>query len=127
MSQKNHTKLDEALALITEIKEAASPQEEDEMKAEDIAEIVKQAVEPLTTKIDKIEKQVNGEEVEPTPEEQTAEEKIADIIQKAIDPIAKRVENIENATSIRKGLDPDEEFTPGQQPIKKSVWAGINL
>lgn len=127
LSQKNHTKLDEALALITEIKEAASPQEEDEMKAEDIAEIVKQAVEPLATKLEKIEKQVNGEEVEPTPEEQTAEEKIADIIQKAIDPIAKRVENIENAASIRKGLDPDEEFTPGKQPIKKSVFANLNL
>ncbi len=97
------------------------------MKAEDIAEIVKQAVEPLATKLEKIEKQVNGEEVEQTPEEQTAEEKIADIIQKAIDPIAKRVENIENAASIRKSLDPDAEHTPGTQPITKSKWAGLNL
>ncbi|MES9780727.1 XkdF-like putative serine protease domain-containing protein [Bacillus thuringiensis] len=127
LSQKNHTKLDEALALITEIKEAASPQEEDEMKAEDIAEIVKQAVEPLASKLDKIEKQVNGEEVEPTPEEQTEEEIAAAVIQKALEPITKRLENIENAASIRKGLDPDEEVTPGQQPIKKSKWAGLNL
>ncbi|MBC2682732.1 hypothetical protein HAU06_00710 [Bacillus toyonensis] len=127
LSQKNHTKLDEALALITEIKEAASPQEEEEMKAEDIAEIVKQAVEPLASKLDKIEKQVNGEEVEPTPEEQTEEEKAAAVIQKALEPITKRLENIENAASIRKGLDPDEEVTPGQQTIKKSKWAGINL
>ncbi|MDT3495950.1 XkdF-like putative serine protease domain-containing protein [Bacillus toyonensis] len=127
LSQKNHTKLDEALALITEIKEAASPQEEDEMKAEDIAEIVKQAVEPLATKLEKIEKQVNGEEVEPTPEEQTEEEKAAAVIQKALEPITKRLENIENAASIRKGLDPDEEVTPGQQPIKKSVFSNLNL
>ncbi|MCY8955767.1 XkdF-like putative serine protease domain-containing protein [Bacillus cereus] len=127
LSQKNHAKLDEALALISEIKEAASPQEEDEMKAEDIAEIVKQAVEPLASKLDKIEKQVNGEEVEPTPEEQTEEEKAAAVIQKALEPITKRLENIENAASIRKGLDPDEEVTPGQQTIKKSKWAGINL
>ncbi|HDR4464367.1 XkdF-like putative serine protease domain-containing protein [Bacillus cereus group sp. MYBK249-1] len=127
LSQKNHTKLDEALALITEIKEAASPQEEDEMKAEDIAEIVKQAVEPLATKLEKIEKQVNGEEVEPTPEEQTEEETAAAVIQKALEPITKRLENIENAASIRKGLDPDEEVTPGQQQIKKSKWAGLNL
>ncbi|MCU7676708.1 MULTISPECIES: XkdF-like putative serine protease domain-containing protein [Bacillus cereus group] len=127
LSQKNHTKLDEALALITEIKEAASPQEEDEMKAEDIAEIVKQAVEPLATKLEKIEKQVNGEEVEPTPEEQTEEEKAAAVIQKVLEPITKRLENIENAASIRKGLDPDEEVTPGQQQIKKSKWAGLNL
>ncbi|MGE1215399.1 hypothetical protein COI60_07400 [Bacillus toyonensis] len=127
LSQKNHAKLDEALALITEIKEAASPQEEEEMKAEDMAEIVKQAVEPLATKLDKIEKQVNGEEVEPTPEEQTDEEKVAVVIQKALEPFAERLENIENAASIRKGLDPDEEFTPGQQQIKKSKWAGINL
>ncbi|QPW48819.1 hypothetical protein G9298_13985 [Bacillus thuringiensis] len=127
LSQKNHAKLDEALALISEIKEAASPQEEDEMKAEDIAEIVKQAVEPLASKLDKIEKQVNGEEVEPTPEEQTEEEKAAAVIQKALEPITKRLENIENAASIRKGLDPDEEVTPGQQKIKKSKWAGINL
>lgn len=127
LSQKNHTKLDEALALITEIKEAASPQEEDEMKAEDIAEIVKQAVEPLATKLDKIEKQVNGEEVEPTPEEQTEEEKAAAVIQKALEPITKRLENIENAASIRKGLDPDVEVALGQQPIKKSKWAGLNL
>ncbi|MED3396843.1 XkdF-like putative serine protease domain-containing protein [Bacillus wiedmannii] len=125
LSQKNHAKLDEALALISEIKEAASQEEEEEMKAEDIAEVVKQAVAPLATKLDKIEKQVNGEE--PTPEEQTAEEKIADIIQKAIDPIAKRVENIENAASIRKGLDPDGDPVPGQQPIKKSIWTGVNL
>ncbi|WP_242315835.1 XkdF-like putative serine protease domain-containing protein [Bacillus cereus group sp. BfR-BA-01355] len=127
LSQKNHTKLDEALALITEIKEAASPQEEDEMKAEDIAEIVKQAVEPLATKLDKIEKQVNGEEVEPTPEEQTEEEKAAAVIQKALEPITKRLENIENAASVRKGLDPDEDFKPGQQPIKKSVFSNLNL
>ncbi|MFJ7554680.1 XkdF-like putative serine protease domain-containing protein [Bacillus thuringiensis] len=127
LSQKNHTKLDEALALITEIKEAASPQEEDEMKAEDIAEIVKQAVEPLATKLEKIEKQVNGEEEELTPEEQTEEEKAAAVIQKALEPITKRLENIENTASIRKGLDPDEEVTPGQQQIKKSKWAGLNL
>lgn len=127
LSQKNHAKLDEALALISEIKEAASPEEEEEMKAEDIAEIVKQAVEPLATKLEKIEKQVNGEEVEPTLEEQTEEEKVAAVIQKALEPFAERLENIENAASIRKSLDPDEEFTPGQQPIKKSVWTGINL
>ncbi|MEK5013653.1 XkdF-like putative serine protease domain-containing protein [Bacillus sp. FSL L8-0315] len=127
LSQKNHAKLDEALALISEIKEAASPQEEDEMKAEDIAEIVKQAVEPLASKLDKIEKQVNGEEVERTPEEQTEEEKAAAVIQKVLEPITKRLENIENAASIRKGLDPDEEVTPGQQQIKKSKWAGLNL
>lgn len=127
LSQKNHTKLDEALALITEIKEAASPQEEDEMKAEDIAEVVKQAVAPLATKLDKIEKQVNGEETEPTPEELTEEEKTAAVIQKALEPITKRLENIENAASIRKGLDPDEDFKPGQQPIKKSVFSNLNL
>ncbi|MGN4808825.1 XkdF-like putative serine protease domain-containing protein [Bacillus cereus group sp. MYBK108-2] len=127
LSQKNHAKLDEALALISEIKETATPQEEDEMKAEDIAEIVKQAVEPLATKLEKIEKQVNGEEVEPTSEEQTEEEKAAAVIQKALEPITKRLENIENAASIRKGLDPDEEVTPGQQQIKKSKWAGLNL
>ncbi|KAB5627886.1 hypothetical protein E8M24_31075, partial [Bacillus thuringiensis] len=127
LSQKNHTKLDEALALITEIKEAASPQEEDEMKAEDIAGIVKQAVEPLATKLEKIEKQVNGEETEPTPEELTEEEKTAAVIQKALEPFAERLENIEKAASIRKSLDPDEEYIPGQQPIKKSIWTGVNL
>ncbi|MEN3130529.1 MULTISPECIES: XkdF-like putative serine protease domain-containing protein [Bacillus cereus group] len=127
LSQKNHEKLDEALALISEIKEAASPQEEDEMKAEDIAEIVKQAVEPLTTKLDKIEKQVNGEEIEPKPEELTEEEKTAAVIQKALEPFAERLENIEKAASIRKSLDPDEEYIPGQQPIKKSIWTGVNL
>ncbi|EJQ71637.1 hypothetical protein IG7_01955 [Bacillus cereus HuA2-4] len=130
LSQKNHTKLDEALSLINEIKESASPEEEEEMKVEDIAEIVKQAVEPLSTKLDKIEKQVNGEEVpgdNPTPEEQTEAEKAAEVIQKALEPITKRLENIENAASIRKGLDPDEELIPGQQQIKKSKWAGLNL
>lgn len=130
LSQKNHTKLDEALSLINEIKESASSEEEEEMKVEDIAEIVKQAVEPLSTKLDKIEKQVNGEEVpgdNPTPEEQTEAEKAAEVIQKALEPITKRLENIENAASIRKGLDPDEELTPGQQQIKKSKWAGLNL
>ncbi|MFP3415306.1 XkdF-like putative serine protease domain-containing protein [Bacillus sp. SIMBA_074] len=127
LSQKNHAKLDEALALISEIKESASPEEEEEMKVDDIAEIVKQAVEPLATKLDKIEKQVNGEEVEPTPEEQTDEEKVAAVIQKALAPFAERLENIENAASIRKSLDPDGEPVPGQQPIKKSVFAGLDL
>ncbi|MDA1650429.1 XkdF-like putative serine protease domain-containing protein [Bacillus cereus group sp. TH160LC] len=130
LSQKNHTKLDEALALISEIKEAAAPQEEDEMKADEIAEIVKQAIQPFAEQVEKIAKQVNGEEVpgdNPTPEEQTEEEKVAAVIQKALEPFAERLENIENAASIRKSLDPDEEFTPGQQPIKKSVWTGINL
>ncbi|BAR87855.1 xkdF (plasmid) [Bacillus thuringiensis serovar tolworthi] len=44
-----------------------------------------------------------------------------------LEPITKRLENIENAASIRKGLDPDEEVTPGQQPIKKSVFSNLNL
>ncbi|WP_242291297.1 XkdF-like putative serine protease domain-containing protein [Bacillus cereus group sp. BfR-BA-01356] len=127
LSQNNHTKLDAALSLINEIKEAATSQEDEEMKVEEIAEIVKQAVEPLATKLDKIEKQVNGEEVEPTPEEQTDEEKAAAVIQKALEPFAKRLDNLENTASIRKGLDPDEEFTPGQQPIKKSVFSNLNL
>ncbi|PEU21923.1 XkdF-like putative serine protease domain-containing protein [Bacillus wiedmannii] len=127
LSQKNHAKLDEALALISEIKEAAAPQEEDEMKAEDIAEVVKQAVAPLATKLDKIEKQVNGEEVEPTPEEQTDEEKVAAVIQKALEPFAERLGNLENTASVRKSLDPDGDPVPGQQPIKKSIWTGVNL
>lgn len=130
LSQKNHAKLDEALALISEIKEAASPEEEEEMKVEDIADIVKQAVQPLAEQVEKIAKQVNGEEVpsdNPTPEEQTETEKIEGMIQKALEPIAKQIEDIGKTASIRKGLDPDEELTPGQQQIKKSKWAGLNL
>ncbi|MEC5241218.1 XkdF-like putative serine protease domain-containing protein [Bacillus mycoides] len=130
LSQKNHTKLDEALSLINEIKEAASSEEEDEMKAEDIAEIVKQAIQPFAEQVEKIAKQVNGEEVpgdNPTPEEQTETEKIDGMIQKALEPIVKQIEDIGKTASIRKGLDPDEEPIPGQQPIKKSVFSNLNL
>lgn len=130
LSKKNHTKLDEALSLINEIKEAATPQEEDEMKADEIAEIVKQAIQPFAEQVEKIAKQVNGEEVpgdNPTPEEQTETEKINGMIQKALEPIVKQIEDIGKTASIRKGLDPDEEFTPGQQQIKKSVFSNLNL
>ncbi|MEI4646318.1 XkdF-like putative serine protease domain-containing protein [Bacillus cereus] len=130
LSQKNHTKLDEALSLITEIKEAATPQEDEEMKAEEIAEIVKQAIQPFAEQVEKIAKQVNGEEVpgdNPTPEEQTETEKIEGMIQKAIEPIAKQIEDIGKTASIRKGLDPDGDPISGQQQIKKSKWAGLNL
>ncbi|HDR8039591.1 TPA: hypothetical protein QCZ17_001783 [Bacillus cereus] len=130
LSQKNHTKLDEALSLINEIKEAATPQEEDEMKAEEIADIVKQAVQPLAEQVEKIAKQVNGEEEpgdNPTPEEQAETEKIEGMIQKALEPIAKQIEDIGKTAAIRKGLDPDGDPIPGQQTIKKSKWAGLNL
>ncbi|QWG50325.1 hypothetical protein EXW28_10795 [Bacillus mycoides] len=130
LSQKNQTKLDEALSLINEIKDAATSQEDEEMKAEDIAEIVKQAVQPLTEQVEKIAKQVNGEEAtgdNPTPEEQTETEKIEGMIQKALEPIAKQIEDIGKTASIRKGLDPDGDPIPGQQPIKKSKWTGLNL
>ncbi|MGG1792393.1 XkdF-like putative serine protease domain-containing protein [Bacillus mycoides] len=130
LSQKNHTKLDEALSLINEIKESASPEEEEEMKVEDIADIVKQAVQPLAEQVEKIAKQVNGEEDpgdNPTPEEQAETEKIEGMIQKALEPIAKQIEDIGKTAAIRKGLDPDEELTPGQQPIKKSVFSNLSL
>lgn len=100
------------------------------MKADEIAEIVKQAIQPFAEQVEKIAKQVNGEEVpgdNPTPEEQTETEKINGMIQKALEPIVKQIEDIGKTASIRKGLDPDEEFTPGQQQIKKSVFSNLNL
>ncbi|CAM4358668.1 hypothetical protein BAMA_16480 [Bacillus manliponensis] len=131
LSKKNETKLDEALSLINEIKEAATPKEEEEMKPEEVAEIVKQAVEPLAEQVKKIAKQVNGDEASGdnhTATELTETEKIEGMIQKQLEPIVKQIEDIGKNVSIRKGLDPDFEPTPGQQEIKKTnKWAGINL
>lgn len=116
----------EALGKLIEL-DTEKEEEESDVKKEDIEKMigaaVAKAVEPLTKKLDTIEKE-EGQETEPTGDE-TKTDTIADVVGKAIEkamaPLVERVDKVEKARGISKSQEPD----PEQTEVKKSVWDGL--
>ena len=95
----------------------------EEMKKEDLQEIIKEAIEPLNTKIQELEKEMKGEEIEDKQEETITKEDIAKAVKEAIEPLNERIKKIENFKGISKQLDGEEE----QVEKSTSVFAGIDI
>lgn len=100
----------------------------EDMEIEDLKEIIKEAVEPISAKVEAIEKSMEVQEPtkqEPEPKEDNiAKEDIAKAVKEAIEPLNSRIEKIESFKGVSKQLEDDNE------PIKKestSVFAGINI
>ncbi len=99
------------------------PEGDEDLKKEDIAEIVKEAVAPLQSRLDEIEKGDTKAD-DPIKETELSKEDIAKAVIEAITPLTERIEKIENF----KGISKQEEGTD-ETDINKSTstFAGINI
>ncbi|WYP24756.1 XkdF-like putative serine protease domain-containing protein [Alkalihalobacillus sp. FSL W8-0930] len=102
--------------------------EENDLKPEDITAAVAKALEPVTARIDEIEKQ--QEENNPTdPEGGTGDtnedlsEVVTKAVAKAIEPVSDRITKLEKARGISKQDDSDNNNP--KEPVQKSMWDGL--
>jgi hypothetical protein len=117
----------EALGKLVELD--AQEEEEIDVKKEDIekmiGEAVQKAVEPITKKLDDIEKGAEGTDGEEGTETTEGQDNIADVVSeavaKALKPLNERLDKVEKARGIKKS----EEDPEPTDPIKKSVWDGL--
>lgn len=98
---------------------------DDEVKKEDIekmvAEGIAKALEPVTAKLDALEK---GEKPAAEPKELTADDvakMVTEAVIKAVEPLTQRIEKVETARGVAKQVDGDGQ----PQEVKKSVWDGL--
>lgn len=97
----------------------------EDMKREELQEIIKEAIAPISEKVEAIEKELNPEAPE-TPEakeEGITKEEIAAAVKEALSPLSERIEKVENHKGVSKQLEEQED-------VKKestSIFAGINI
>lgn len=98
----------------------------EDMKKEDLQEIIKEVINPINEKTEAIEKELNPEEPQKTEtkEEGITKEDIAKAVKEALSPLSERIEKIENHKGISKQLEDEEEEVKKEST---SVFAGINI
>lgn len=111
ISDGNMKHIDDAIAALTDLKNKTAPAdeqdegEEDELKKEDIAQIVKEALAPVSDRLDKLEKGEgdNPEGTTPTPEpEGGIADQLKDVLKEALAPIESRLETVEKARGLSR-------------------------
>ncbi len=95
---------------------------EETMKAEDITKAVEAALEPVTKRLDALEKANEpGTEGDPAGEvEKTDAEIITEAVEKAVAPLTERIEKMEQSRNVSKQQTPPEG-TPGQVTTKSYI------
>lgn len=98
----------------------------EDMKKEDLQEVIKEAIEPLTERLEKIEKEEEegqGEEEKQEDTKDSTKDKIKEAIKEAIEPLEERIKRLEDTKGISKQLEDEEE------PVKKSksVFADLDI
>ena len=130
ISANNMTQIKTAYEALGKLVELDIQEEEEiDVKKEDIEKMigvaVQKAVEPITKKLDGIEKGTDDGEGKETPE---GEDNIADVVSeavsKALKPLNDRLDKVEKARGIKKSEEGPEHTEP-TEPIKKSVWDGL--
>lgn len=118
ISASNLQHIDDAINALTELKNKTAPadeepEEEEEVKKEDIAQIVKDALGPVTDRLDKLEKgeSDNPEGATATPEPEGAgandvASQLKDVLKEALAPIESRLETVEKARGISRQGEP---------------------
>jgi hypothetical protein len=108
------------------------------MKKEELQQLMKEALEPVVTRLDSLEKaQPEAPAAEPVakseegegakPEGESAEDikkAFADIVKEALAPISARLDVVEKNRGISKAADADDK-KPAETEVQKSIWAGL--
>ena len=129
ISNANMADIKSAYEALSKVIEANTETEEEgeEVKKEEIEKMltegISKALDPLTAKIDAIEKNANTtpgsadsvQETEVTSE--SVAKMVTDAVAKAVEPLSQRIEKVETVRGIAKQVDPNEE--PSATPVKK--------
>ncbi len=94
--------------------------DDEDMKKEDIEKMLDEKLEPITKKLEDIEKEEGGDEEEPTPEE-TLIKQFGEVLDEKLTPINERLETVEKARGISKQADAD----PQGEPVQKHYLNGF--
>lgn len=104
--------------------------EVEDMKKEELQEIIKGVIQPLSDKIGEIEAEINkgqdeklNKDNEDNAETSITKEDIKKALEEVIEPLEKRIDKIENFKGISKQIDEEEDT------FQKSdnFWDGINI
>ncbi|SFM29016.1 Putative phage serine protease XkdF [Gracilibacillus orientalis] len=96
---------------------------EGEMKKEDIEKLLDDKLNPITKRLDAIDKEDQGEGQESIEgEEDDVLKQLSSVLDEKLSPITKRLETVEKARGISKQADQDEN---NQEPVKKHYLEGI--
>lgn len=107
------------------LSQAEVEEEEDELKKEDIEKLLDDKLNPITKRLDEIEKE--AESAEGDGEDEKQEESVIKqmdvLLEQKLSPIQDRLEAVEKSRGISKQAGSDQESD--KEEVKKSVWDGL--
>ncbi|MEC1652045.1 XkdF-like putative serine protease domain-containing protein [Bacillus vallismortis] len=107
------------------LNQAGDDEEEDELKKEDIEKLLEDKLNPITKRLDKIEKEADStaNESQDVKQEESVIKQMDELLEQKLSPIQERLEAVEKSRGISKQAGSDQESD--HQEIKKSVWDGL--
>jgi hypothetical protein len=94
---------------------------ESEMKKEDIEKLLDEKLDPISKRLDEIEKDGEGDDNQSNEEEDNLLNQFSEVLDEKLSPINKRLETVEKVRGISKQVDQDDH----QEPVKKHYLEGI--
>lgn len=130
ISSARLTKLKDAQAFLAEIIAEAEAEESKEVEKEDtnmtkeeMQGIIKEALSPVTTRLEAIEKSMAETDPQAGGEQKTDEVKLEDVIKEAITPICERLDAIEKVHGVSNKIGTDTV----EKKDESGFWAGAFL
>ncbi|MCY7792057.1 XkdF-like putative serine protease domain-containing protein [Bacillus haynesii] len=107
------------------LSQAEVEEEEDELKKEDIEKLLDDKLNPITKRLDEIEKEAESAEGDGQKEEQEQSviKQMDELLEQKLSPIQDRLEAVEKSRGISKQAGSDQESD--REEVKKSVWDGL--
>lgn len=107
------------------LSQAEAEKEEDELKKEDIEKLLDDKLNPITKRLDEIEKEAEPAEGDGEDEEQEESviKQMDELLEQKLSPIQDRLEAVEKSRGISKQAGSDQESD--KEEVKKSVWDGL--
>ncbi|MCY7895107.1 XkdF-like putative serine protease domain-containing protein [Bacillus vallismortis] len=107
------------------LSQAGDDEEEDELKKEDIEKLLEAKLNPITKRLDEIEKEADStaNESQDVKQEESVIKQMDELLEQKLSPIQERLEAVEKSRGISKQAGSDQESD--HQEIKKSVWDGL--
>ncbi|MCY8178839.1 XkdF-like putative serine protease domain-containing protein [Bacillus paralicheniformis] len=107
------------------LSQAEAEKEEDELKKEDIEKLLDDKLNPITKRLDEIEKEAESAEGdgEDEKQEQSLVKQMDELLEQKLSPIQERLEAVEKSRGLSKQAGSDQESD--REEVKKSVWDGL--
>ncbi|KUL16187.1 XkdF-like putative serine protease domain-containing protein [Bacillus paralicheniformis] len=107
------------------LSQAEVEEEEDELKKEDIEKLLDDKLNPITKRLDEIEKEAESGEGdgEDEKQEQSVIKQMDELLEQKLSSIQDRLEAVEKSRGISKQAGSDQESD--KEVVKKSVWDGL--